>query len=47
MVLLAGVIALVLAIWTSPGMTLMRVIGVIGATLLIFFVLKDFRPEKK
>lgn len=44
LVLLAGAIALILAIWTSPAS--MPAVGVIGATLLIFFVLKDSTPKQ-
>jgi hypothetical protein len=44
LVLLAGAAALVWAIWTSPA--LMPAVGVIGTTLLIFFVLKDSKEKQ-
>ena len=44
LVLLAGAIALVVAIWKSPAS--MPAISVIGATLLIFLVLRDYNSEK-
>jgi hypothetical protein len=44
LVLLAGAIALVVAIWKSPAS--IPAISVIGATLLIFLVLKDYNSEK-
>jgi len=44
LVLLAGAAALVWAIWTSP--TSMPAVGVIGTTLLIFFVLKDSKEKQ-
>lgn len=44
LVLLAGAIALILAIWKSP--VSMPAVSVIGATLLIFLVLKDYKSKK-
>ena len=44
LVLLAGAIALVLAIWKNPAS--MPAISVIGATLLIFLALKDYKGKK-
>lgn len=44
LVLLAGAAALVWAIWTSPAS--MPAVGVIGTTLLIFFVLKDSKEKQ-
>jgi len=41
---LAGAIALVLAIWKNPAS--MPAISVIGATLLIFLALKDYKGKK-
>lgn len=44
LVLLVGAAALVWAIWTSPAS--MPAVGVIGTTLLIFFVLKDSKEKQ-
>ena len=44
LVLLVGAAGLVLAIWTSPAS--MPAVGVIGTTLLIFFVLKDSNEKQ-
>ena len=44
LVLLVGAAALVFAIWTSPAS--MPAVGVIGTTLLIFFVLKDSKEKQ-
>lgn len=44
LVLLAGAAALVWAIWTGPAS--MPAVGVIGTTLLIFFVLKDSKEKQ-
>jgi len=44
LVLLAGAAALVWTIWTSPAS--MPAVGVIGTTLLIFFVLKDSKEKQ-
>lgn len=44
LVLLAGAAALVWAIWTSPAS--MPAVGVMGTTLLIFFVLKDSKEKQ-
>ena len=43
LVLLAGTAALGFAIWTSPAS--MPAVGVIGTTLLLFFVLKDSKEK--
>jgi hypothetical protein len=45
-VLFTGAIALVLAIWTSSQMASLRAGAVIGAILLIFFLLKDYALKK-
>ncbi len=44
-VLLAGAAVLVFAVWTTPAS--MPAVGVIGTTLLIFFILKDSKEEDK
>ena len=44
-VLLAGAAVLVFALWTTPAS--MPAVGVIGTTLLIFFILKDSKEEDK
>jgi len=44
LVLLAGAAALVFAIWKSPAS--MLAVGVIGVTLLVFFVLKDSKEKQ-
>jgi hypothetical protein len=44
LVLLAGTTALVLLLWKSP--TSMPAVGVIGATLLVFFVLRDSKSKQ-
>ena len=44
LVLLAGAGVLAFAVWTTP--TSMPAVGVIGTTLLIFFVLKDSKETK-
>jgi hypothetical protein len=46
LVLLGGILTLFLIIGISPGMVSMLAVGVIGATLLIFFSLK-YRSQKK
>jgi len=44
LVLLAGAAVLVFAVWTTPAS--MPAVGVIGTTLLIFFVLKDSKEKQ-
>jgi hypothetical protein len=44
LVLLAGAAVLVFAVWTIPAS--LPAVGVIGTTLLIFFVLKDSREKQ-
>ena len=43
-VLLAGAAALVFSVWTTPASV--PAVGVIGTTLLIFFVLKDSKEKQ-
>ena len=43
-VLLAGAAVLVFAVWTTPAS--MPAVGVIGTTLLIFFILKDSKEKE-
>ena len=44
LVLLAGAAGLVFAVWTTPAS--LPAVGVIGTTLLIFFVLKDSQEKQ-
>lgn len=44
LVLLAGTTALILVLWISP--TSVPVVGVMGATLLVFFVLRDSKSKQ-
>jgi hypothetical protein len=44
LVLLAGAVALVFAIWTTPAS--LPAVGVMGTTLLIFYVLKDSKEKQ-
>ena len=44
LVLLAGAAALGFTVWTSPAC--MPAVGVIGTTLLIFFMLKDSKEKQ-
>lgn len=46
LVLFTGAIALVVAIWTSSRVAPLRAVAVIGAILLIFFLLKDYALKK-
>ena len=44
LVLLAGAAVLVFAVWTTPAS--LPAVGVIGTTLLIFFILKDSKEKQ-
>ena len=44
LVLLVGAAALVFAVWTSPAS--IPAVGVIGTTLMIFFILKDSKEKQ-
>jgi len=47
MVLVAGILTLFLAIGISPTLAPILASGVVGVVLLVFFLLKNFKPKKE